>query len=279
MKKKLFEKNSRDKKSLKYFIVAFSIFILILAVASILLFMNSIDFDFGNVVENPDDETTSFTEVEELQYSVSELTGKSTILFVCTDDNNKLDFTFSVICDFDNKVMSVKCIDDKSALFYNGKSLTVGNVYAERSVIGLKSAFYESFDISADKYFVCDYSGAKEILSLFDGITVNVKNPVNYDSDDISLELDVGKQTISGAYTFNYLIISDDATREQIICDIISSVMVPEYIDNSQNLFASFVNSGDTDISVIDYSESIDNLKIYAYADDKFLPITSYERE
>lgn len=278
--KNLFEKSSSKNRSFKYFIIAFGTFVLILGLASMFLFMYSIDFDFSNFVAQPEEETTEPEEITtEPVYSVNSLTGKSTVLFVCAESKDVFDFAFTVECDFDNKAMVIKCVDANTKITLNGSSITCGEIYKNHSINELKSGFGESFDINVDKYFICDRAGVKEILSLFDGITVNVEENIDYDSNGISLELNKGKQTISGAYTLNYLLVSENSTREQIVCDIINSVLTPEYTDNSQNLFTDFVNAGETDISVIDYSESIENLKIYANAEDKFLPITSAERE
>lgn len=280
MSKNLFEKNPRNKGTFKYFIIAFGAFVVILGLASVLLFMYSIDFDFNNFVEKPEETTTeSIESTTEPIYSVNSLSGKSTVLFVCADSKEEFDFAFTVECDFNNKSMIVKCIDAKTKLSLNGNSSTCGEIYKNNSILELKSAFSESYRITVDKYFICDRAGAKEILSLFDGITVNVAENIDYDSNGVSLELDKGKQTVSGAYAFNYLLISNNSTREQILCDVINSVLVPKYTDNSQRLFTDFVNAGETDISVIDYSESIENLKIYANAEDKFMPVTSAERE
>lgn len=278
--KKLFEKSPHDKGGLKYFIFAFGAFVIVLGLASVLLFMYSIDFNFNNFVDKPDESNTEPTEsTTELTYSVNSLTGKSTVLFVCANGKEEFDFAFTVECDFDDKKMTVKCIDAKSQLNLNGSKVTCADIYKNYSVEELKSAFSESFEIAVDKYFVCDRAGAKEILSLFDGITVNVAKNIDYNSNGISLELSKGKQTISGAYVLNYLLISDNSIREQIVCDIINSVLVSQYTENSQGLFTDFVNAGETDISVIDYSESIEKLKTYANAEDKFLPTVSAERE
>lgn len=278
--KNLFEKNSHSKGTLKYFIIAFGAFVLILALASVFLFMHSIDFNFDNFVDKPEEETTEFSEsTTEPIYSVNSLAGKSTVLFVCADSKEEFHFAFTVECDFDNKSMVVKCVDSKSDMILNGSSTSCGDIYKSYSVQELKTAFDESFKIKVDKYFICDQAGAKEILSLFDGITVNVEKSINYDSNGINLELSKGVQTLSGAYVLNYLLVSGNSTREQIVCDIINSVLLPQYTDNSQNLFTDFVNAGETDISVIDFSESIDNLNTYANSKDKFLPMTSAERE
>lgn len=280
MNKNIFEKKSSDKGTLKYFIIAFIIFIVILGLASAFLFMYSIDFDFNNFVAKPEEATAEPTDViSEPSYSVNSLTGKSTVLFVCADSKDALDFAFTIKCDFEGKSMKVKCVDAKSQMTLNGKKASCSDIYKDYSIQELKSAFSESFGIDVDKYFVCDRSGAKEILSLFDGINVNVNENIDYDFNGINLKLNKGNQTVSGAYVLNFLLISNNITREQIICDVINSVLVPSYIDNSQRLFTNFVNSGKTDISVIDYSESIENLKIYANSEDKFLPTASTEGE
>ncbi len=273
MGNKIFEKNSHDNKNLKYFVIAFGVFVLVLAVASAFLFMYSIDFDFDNFVDKAQNETTETTtqQVNDT-YSVNDLSGKSTILFVCAEGKEGFNFAFCVTCDFDNKLMTVKAVDKATAITVNGAQSSCQAVYENSLVNGLKSAFFESYGIEINKYFICDSSGAKEVLSLFDGITLNVAKDVDYNDGNISLSLKQGEQTVSGKIAYNYLAISDNATRQQIVCDIISSVLVAEYTENSQSLFADFVNAGETDISIIDYSNSIEKLEIYSKATDKFLP-------
>lgn len=276
--KKLFEKSTRDKKAFKYFVISFGAFILLLSMASAFLFMYSIDFDFDNFVNKPDTETTETLSNEtEMNYTVNSLSGKSTVLFICADDKASFDFAFTVNCDFDKQSMTVKCFDSKTVVPFGSGMLNCGELYKNYSVQDFKKALSDGYHISADKYYVCDRASAKEILSLFDGITVTVPENIDYNSNGINLELEKGKQNISGAYALNYLLISDNDKREDIICDIINSVLIPQYTDNSQKLFTSFVNSGETDISVIDYSQAIEKLSVYANSKDKFLPLTSDE--
>lgn len=276
--KKLFEKTTRDKKAVKFFVASFGTFVLLLSMVSAFFFMYSIEFDFDNFVNKPDSETTEIqNDITEIKHTVDSLSGESTVLFVCADGKDKFDFAFIVDCNFDNQTMIVKCFDYKTVLAFNGGMLSCGELYKKYSVQDFKIALLESYKIDVDKYFVCDRANAKEIFSLFDGITVNVIENVDYNANGINLELSKGEQKISGAYAFNYLLISDNVVREKIVCDIINSVLVPEYTDNSQKLFTTFVNSGETDISVIDYSQAIEKMSVYANSDDKFLPFTEAE--
>ena len=68
----------------------------------------------------------------------------------------------------------------------------------------------------------------------------------------------------------NYLMICDD--KEQVLCDIVASVLKADYMEKSESLFKKFANLSKTDISVIDFFDSVKTLETYCYADDKFLP-------
>lgn len=272
-KNNIFKKQKKRNGFLKYFIIAFSLFLVILAGFSAFMFMRSLDFDIGNLIENPTaDDSPTETVPATNSYSVESLSGKSTVLFICADGNNELDFAFTVSMDYDSKTMRVKCVDGSVIAGYNGEQSDYGKIYSSDSVDGLKKAFAENLEIQAEKYVLCSELQFKDILSLFDGISVNVLSDVNYRSADFNLELDAGRQTLSDDYAFKYMLISENKVRESVICDIINSVLLPEYTENSGEIFKSFVNSCKTDISIIDYSEEIEKLIVYSKAEDKFLP-------
>lgn len=271
--KSLFSENKIKKSTIKYFIISFSVFIVLLAVCSVVLLMHSLDYDISNLVENSSTETTTdLNDVDNTEYSVDTLEGKSTILFVVETDEKSIDYLCIVTTDFDNKSMTVQCIDGTAKMAYNGGSVTVSSIYSAEYELGIKKSLAENYNITPDKYIIFDDDQLEDVLSLFDGFSINVQNDVNHKSQDFNLTLESGKQDLSPDLTYKYLKISDVSTREKIICDIINSVLTPDCVDNSEKLFTSFVNLCDTDISVIDYSDSIDRLTVYCYADDKFYP-------
>lgn len=269
--KNIFKEQSNKKSYLKYYIFAFSVFIVILAACSAFLLMRSLNFDLSNLVEKNDTEPSTDASESRL-YSVAGLSGKSSILFICTDKNNNLDYLFVVTTDFDNRQMAVKALDNDVTAQYNGELLSLAEIYERNFENGLKNAVNNATGITVSKYVKCNPSQIKNIFSLFDDISINVSDTVDYHSESFNLELDKGKQTLSDDYIYKYLLISDDYKRGLIICDIINSVLVPKYSENSYNLFTAFVNSCKTDISVIDHSDSEQNLYAYSNADDKFLP-------
>ena len=266
-KKSAFDKKS-SSKSLKYFILAFSLFIVILAVVSLVMLMDSIDYNFDNLTGKTTTEPVETTDaIEENQISLSELTGKSKILFVC-ENNKEFDFALLIETDFEKSSMHVSAYDKNDIITEN---ITFSQKYSDESVYGVKETLGYNLGTTIDKYIVCTRTEFREILSLFDNIYINVDVAVNYRSYDFNLELKAGKQVLSSDYIVKYLLVSDDNTRAKIMCDILNSVLVPQYSVNSQKLFNEFVNNCKTDISVIDYSEKIDDIIIYSKSDEKFL--------
>lgn len=270
--KELFSENKIKKSTIKYFIISFSVFIVLLAVCSVVLFMHSLDFDISNLVDSSSTTTTEpVDESVSNVHSVNDLTGKSDLLFI-VENFDGVDFICTVSTDFDNKSMQVLCIDGSENLSYEGKILKISSIYIEDNVPGVKKMLVDNYGITIDKYVIFDSDVLKEMLSMFDGFSVNVIENVNYKSHDFNLTLSSGVQELSSDMTYKYLQISENKIRESIICDIIKSVLVADYVEDSEKLFTSFVNLCETDISVIDYSETVDRLSAYCYAEDKFYP-------
>ncbi len=264
----VFDKNT-SSKSAKYFIIAFALFILILSVVSVVMFMRSIDFDINNLTGKTTTQEATNTEIiTQNNISLSQLKTKSKILLICEKDSN-LDFICFIDTNFKSSYMNVSCYDDSDLV---DKDKTFEDIYHEKSVDGIINVLNSHFETQIEKYIVCSRTQLRDILSLFDDISINVSRPIDYHSFDFNLELKEGKQVLSDDYIMKYLVISDNNTRSSIICDVINSILVPEYTENSQHLFANFVNSCKTNISVIDYSEKIDDLIVYSKAKDKFLP-------
>lgn len=268
----LFSGNKTKNSSIKYFIISFSMFIVLLAVSSVVLFMHSLDYDISNLIDSSSTTTTSEAEENITKVSsVNELEGKSNLLFI-VEEGEGVDFACVVSTDFDNKSMTVKCVDGSEDLSYKNKTLMLSSIYSMDFQLGVNTAITENFGITTDKYIIFNEKQFEDFLALFNGFTVNVQEEVNYKSHDFNLNLSLGVQQLSPDMTYKYMKISNNSIRESVICDIIKSVLVADYVDDSEKLFKSFVNLCKTDISVIDYSESVDRLSTYCYAQDKFYP-------
>ena len=185
----------------------------------------------------------------------------------------------------DEEIFSVLCKNDKlnneEIAFATNLLNAVQQNYNE--IISEIEKFSIGYKIdrifSTDKCAVFTVSSLRKFLSSFDGISITVAESIEYHSSSINLELDKGYQSLSGEKVLNYLMICKDEYKEKVLCEIITSVLMPEYVDNGSRLFKSFANNSKTDISIIDYSNSFDTVKTYCYADDKFEPVPFYMEE
>lgn len=270
-RKNLFNKSNKLNPKLKYFIISFGVFILALAVFSVLLFMHSIDYDLNNLVENTTTTTTEpFTEEAESVYSVEGLFGKSNLLFVVQDDEEKVDFIFFVKTDFGKKELSVKSIDGMHRFNTDGVYKSVNQTFADGGIPALNVVLNNMYGFTADEFCVFDEDGFKTVIKMFDSITFNLSEDIDYSSPEYNLVLSKGKQTISGDKAYKYLNAVYGDSLDKALCDLISSVLAPEYIVDAKDYFTTFVNSCETEISVVDFYDSLDTLTNYAMADDKF---------
>lgn len=268
--KGIFPNEAKTNNKLKPFIIAFAVFIIILSVCSMFLFMYSLDFDINNLVESTTVQEETVTQEPEPVYSVESLSGNSNVMFIITDNDDKVQSVFCSLVDFDNKTFKVKQVNGDAQYLYGKSYKSINGIYTEFSEVGVAEFFLEKWSISVDKYAVFKMSDFRKFLSSFNGITVNVSENVNYKSSDFNLELSKGKQELSGEKALNYLMICDD--KEQVLCDIVASVLKADYMEKSESLFKKFANLSKTDISVIDFFDSVKTLETYCYADDKFLP-------
>lgn len=270
--KGIFSNETKNNNKLKPFIIAFAVFVIVLSVFSMVLFMYSLDFDINNLVESTTTLEDETTEDVKPVYSVESLSGKSNVMFIITDNDDKVKSVFCTLVDFDNKTFKVKQVNGDAQYLYGKTYKSINGIYNDASEIGVAEFVSEKWNINVDKYAIFKMSDLRKFLSSFNGITVNVSENVNYKSSEFNLELTKGKQEISGEKALNYLMICDCEQREKVLCDIIASVLNAGYIDGAENLFKKFANLSKTDISVIDFFDSLDTIKTYCYADDKFLP-------
>ncbi len=270
--KGIFPSEAKTNNKLKPFIITFAVFIVVLSVCSIVLFMYSLDFDINNIVESTTQIEETTTEAIKSVHSVDSLSGKSNIMFIITDADDSVESVFCTLVDFDNKIFKIKQLNGNSQYLYGKTYKSINGIYIDSAENGVAEFFTEKWNINVDKYVVFKKSDLRKFLSSFNGITVNVIEDINYKSSDFNLELSKGKQEISGEKAINYLMICDCEQREKVLCDIITSVLNKEYFDNAEKLFKKFANLSKTDISVIDFYDSLETLETYCYADDKFLP-------
>ena len=198
-------------------------------------------------------------------------------MFLITDEQGKVQSVFCTLMDFDNKSFKVKQVDGDAQFLFGENFMSINSIYSENGFDGLNKYFRDNWGFTTDKYAIFTNSSFRKFLSAFNGISITVTEDIDYKSSAFNLELEKGYQSLSGEKILNYLMICKDENKERVLCEIISSVLLPEYVDNSDRLFKRFANESKTNISVIDFSDSFNTLKTYCYSDDKFTPVPFYK--
>lgn len=277
--KTIFSHENKTSNKLKSFIIAFGVFVVVLAVFSTVLFMYSLDFNLNNLVETTTENVETTTQEPIHVYSVDDLSGESDIMFLITDEQGEVQSVFCTLMDFDNKSFKVKQVDGDAQYLFGKHFMSINSIYSENGIEGLNQYFNDNWGFTTDKYAVFTLSSMRKFLSSFNGISITVSEKIDYKSPSFNVELDKGYQSLSGEKALNYLMICKDEDKERVLCEIISSLLKAEYVDNGDTLFKKFANSSKTDISVIDFSDSYNTLKTYCYSNDKFAPVPFYKEE
>ena len=240
MKRKTYNK---QKYFLKYFILSFVSFILIVSLLFILITFIKITVSGRN---NADVQSTTdlpnYTDLCDVN-----IEGERNILFVCKENDLFL-FSFTVNTNYNNKEVLIKC--------YNSK-------YHRNidSVQKLKSKIESEENLHINKYLIIDKQNIYSFLSMFNGFTVNIPYDLDVNCNNIKINLYKGENRISAEYIVRMLEYNNEVIIKCVVKSIVSEVLCSQYFDFCDENFKTLVNLSTTDISVIDYSENIDKIK------------------
>ncbi len=263
---KIFKKERKHKKwqpYVKYLIIASIAACLVIGLISFFFFFKSVDYDIDNIVDVSTTAAYEANSEEETENTVSvkSLTGLSRVVFVVLNNSKEFDFCTLVSTDYDNQEMKIKTYDD----------IEYQNAYSE-GISSLISLINKENESSVDKYAIFTYSSLRAFLSENKSYDIYVTDDINYHSESFILELSNGLQELNSEQTYKYLLISDNYTRSLILSDIINNLLTADNIDKFDDIYKAFANNTDNNISVIDFDNEADKLKIYAVAYDKFYP-------
>lgn len=252
-----FSSERRTKqRQLRAFILAFAAFVLVLGAVSLLLFLKSVDFDLGNLVERTTEKTPETGEppVGELL-----LKGKANILFACGRDGGGLVFLADIYCDMDAPRIFVFSLDVDTP--YGGGTLS--DYYVKYGMEGLKAAVGELLGVRPDRYIRMSETGLRKFLDRLGDVPVKLSEPFSYRGEDFRLELDAGVQSLSPDMFCRYIKCCGSGRLGGAVTALTGALLQPKNIPSREMLFNLLVNNSSTDISVVDYTKYEDMLSAY----------------
>lgn len=198
--------------------------------------------------------------------NLPDISGKTNYLFIMNNSNTD-EIYFCSLIQVDNDNLSYKvCTFDKNTLS-DGKSLLsiykaggAGNVVnALKSLLGIEIDYY--IDESLEEYKkMYDYMGSIDYLVLNE---IRYKDTSTY---GFNIKLKGGNQIVNGDLASKliryYLSENDYETVNDIMLAALSQQVNPENYEKKEKLFSSFIDLSKTDITINDFSNAENALKV-----------------
>lgn len=232
----------------KYKFVIMSLILVFLIIMLIITIIH-----FGGSKKTQDETTKPVIPDRSESRTNGELSGDSTILAVCRE-NNKI--VFMSILDFrvysENIILTVLSPDTR----YNGRSYNETLSYG--GIKTLVDAVENVRQCRIDRYVVMDREGFCDIADIMGKVTLNVTENFSYMSSDKSYNVEAGENDMESAMLYTYIKINSEKTDglrrvSELLCHIINIYLSETDPDDAQKLFGELCNCVNTDISVFDY--------------------------
>ena len=234
------------------FVVSFIAFILVFGTVSLLIFLHSIDFNLGNLTQKEEDSTDP-TQTSSTQPFAEPQIQDCNILLICSDSDDHLTMLALVSSDKEKKQISISCLNPSHQ---DASASTLSAHYQNGGVAGLKMAVSDAFGVKIDRYIRVTDANLKQIIAEIGDIPVQVPEPIRYRGTDYSLFLDSGEQSLTGDLFVKYLKFASQDGKAEAARALVSATLHAFRDDNREQLYNKIFNKSDTDISVVDNTDS-----------------------
>lgn len=260
----------KNNQRLKYFLIAFAVFIVVLGTVSLLMFMKSLDFDLNNLIKSEESTTQEVTETTTQEVK---MIGRSNVLFVCGGADNSIDFAFVVKTDMPQKQMSVCYIDPSVVSIANNTTAPFSEHYMKFGTTGFVRAVEDYSGITIDRYIKVNETQFKSFVTKCGDVVVDVAAPISSKQSG-GLSLDAGTQSLSGDMFIKYIPCADNQHRSEACAAFLKSVFSSSNVSSQDSLFTYLANNSETTISIIDYTNRKAEITGFIQGGGTILPLT-----
>lgn len=250
----------KKSKNIKRFVIAFSVFVILLGSVSALMFMKHLNFDFNNIFSSAETTTELTTEATTEAPETHEGTAK--VLVFCENDEHTLDFVMLISCDYEKARMTVLDIPVTTSVSYNGFEGSLDKYYVNFGYSTFKDAVVSSLGVEADRFIKFNVSQFRSFLTKFEDVTVTLENPIDNPSD--GLILDAGEQALNADLFIKYINYCDSYHKADAFSQFMKIVFSKEHSVKTESLFSYIANNSQTDITIVDFKAHEDRLLAFS---------------
>lgn len=251
------------------FVAAFLAFALVFGSISLVIMLKHNDtslkdFIKGKALANEAEDTTLTTVV------AKEISGSADFLLYCTD-NESSDFYFLVVvtADMDKKEFRVRPLKNDYPEYIAQ--------YKSGGSKALISAVEKREKLHIDKYIGSNADTFVLAINYMGGLEYTVDNRVEYRTDDYTLILTKGSQTIKGDSLIRYFRYADTLgnaglqIQGKLIATMLDGYIQDENVEKGLTIYQKVLSKihSDCDISYIEASKGIEILRTFCKSDNK----------
>ena len=257
------QNHARPPKKSKKYIILFLCFAVLLGAFSFLLLWKSLDYDFNNIYRTGN----STTEVVTTTQPVAEKQFEGFCVFavgVTDDEKKELHFAQLISVDLSEKTVRIVPVSSNEKV---GK--TKISTEALKGGEAFKKILSEKYTVNVDRYVLLTETQYKSVFRTMGNIIINIPSAVEYDTDDMFLEMNKGENELTPEKVskyMKYLCETLDSEKSaqmnaQITLASFNSFFTAEKFIDADSLFEKVINNCHTDITIVDFTNSKEKIE------------------
>lgn len=268
-----FKTSKQDKRGgMLNFLYAFLAFALVFGSISAVVILKHNDISLEDIFSDKtiavtDDNATDTSDTVDLN---KELTGQANILLYCAEsDASAIHFLIMVDADMDDRTFRVHPLGTENPEYL--RALSTGG-YKE-----LISAVEKHEGIEIDKYVASNPDTFALAINYMGGLEYTVDERIEYRTDDYTLILTQGDQTIKGETLLKFFkyckTLGTDGMRQQgkLVCAMIDNYITEKNVEKGITIYQkvlSKINSA-SDVSYVEMSSALQMLKLLCASEER----------
>lgn len=263
------EKQQRRGNILR-FVCAFLAFALVFGSISAAVILKHNDISLKEVF-GKEEETTDIEETKNNLVELPKEIGGETnyLLYSANIDASEIYFMALVNADMDDKIFKVRALDTSEPAYLS--ELKTGGCKA------LVSAVEKKENLKIEKYVGSTADTFALAINYMGGLEYSIGERIEYRTDDYTLILTKGEQTIKGETLLKFFryakTLGDEGLELQsrLICKMFDSYINSDNLEKGLTIYQKLLSKLNTnsDISYIEAADMIDTLKVYCKSEEK----------
>ena len=260
------QRKNKNKKNV-VLIALFICFVIVLGTVSTFLLWRSLNYDFNNIFNKTDEESTTTVETTE---KTDDAVFRGNALFlvaVTSDDGKQTRFINLIGVDLGEKTVRVIPFDHSKKS--ESADITYGKLLGDKGITELVSSVETDFRVDIDKYAVFTDTGYKSVFRTLGDVTVRVNEDIEYDTPDMFLELKRGENALAPEKVFKYMKYICETEKGYECSRLNAEVVVSSFeafyntdsLNSADSLFSKLINYCKSDISIVDFTNNKDKIK------------------